>query len=250
MRKSLVLLTFVALLAAATGAAHAQIPDEFTNLKVLPKDMPKRELVNVMRGFAGDLGVRCNHCHPGPDNLEGMDFATDEKAAKKTARAMMRMVSAVNGEHLAKIDTGREARVEVACQTCHRGLAVPLPIEELVSRKIENDGLAAALESYRELRLEHYGSAAYDFSPAPLNALAERMARSQQLDEALALMETNVGFHPEDPYARMLLGGVHQGRGEKESAIAAFKKAIELDPDNPWAKRQLAALEESSGGKP
>src|SRR6187402_2128823 len=43
-----------ALVLAATSAS-AQIPDKFTNLKVLPKDTPKPELVKIMRGFAGDL---------------------------------------------------------------------------------------------------------------------------------------------------------------------------------------------------
>ena len=60
------------LLAPAT--ANAQVPDEFTNLKVLPKDIGKRELISVMRAFSSALGVRCKHCHMGPDNLQGMDF--------------------------------------------------------------------------------------------------------------------------------------------------------------------------------
>ena len=92
-----------ALLVAGVPATHAQIPDEFTNLKVLPKDISKGELVSVMRGFAGGLGVRCNHCHEGPGNLQGMDFATDDKESKRTARAMMLMVKAINGEYLAKL---------------------------------------------------------------------------------------------------------------------------------------------------
>ena len=41
----------------------------------------------------------------------------------------------------------------------------------------------------------------------------------------------------------MMLGGVHKARGETAEAIAAYKKAIELEPENRWAKQQLAALE-------
>jgi len=58
---------------AALGAlltaspARAEIPDEFTNLEVLPEDITRGELVSIMRGFAGALGVRCNHCHVGED---------------------------------------------------------------------------------------------------------------------------------------------------------------------------------------
>ena len=75
-------------LALATSAA-AQIPDQFTNLKVLPKDIAKGELVSLMREFSGALGVRCGHCHVGESatSLEGFDFAADDKEPKRVARA-------------------------------------------------------------------------------------------------------------------------------------------------------------------
>ncbi len=34
------------------AAAQSQLPDRFTNLKVLPKDISKAELQSTMRGFA------------------------------------------------------------------------------------------------------------------------------------------------------------------------------------------------------
>ena len=33
------------------------------NLQVLPKDTPRPQLIAMMRGVAGALGVRCNYCH-------------------------------------------------------------------------------------------------------------------------------------------------------------------------------------------
>lgn len=45
------------------GPASGQIPDEFKNLKVLPKDISKRDLTTVMRSFSHALGVRCVECH-------------------------------------------------------------------------------------------------------------------------------------------------------------------------------------------
>lgn len=48
----------------APGAPRWQPPDP-TNLQVLPKDIPKAQLVQTMRGFAMGLGVRCEHCHVG-----------------------------------------------------------------------------------------------------------------------------------------------------------------------------------------
>lgn len=105
--------------------APAQIPAIFTNLQVQPKDIPRGQLINRMKAITGDLGVRCTYCHVGPDDLTGMDFATDEKRTKRVAREMMRMVDAINGEHLAALPPGDTARETVTCYTCHRGEAKP-----------------------------------------------------------------------------------------------------------------------------
>ena len=53
----------VALFLAAVPLASAQIPDHFTNLQVLPKDMSKADLQSTMRKFAFALNVRCPYCH-------------------------------------------------------------------------------------------------------------------------------------------------------------------------------------------
>ncbi len=234
----LAVVTFVSFV-GAIGESRAQIPDEFSNLRMLPEDIGKRELLGVMRGFAGDLGVRCNHCHVGPDNLQGMDFATDEKQTKKVTREMMKMVDSINGKHLAKIETGRDVKVEVTCQTCHHGVGVPQSIDRLLARSIDADGIGAATKLYRELRDKHHGEGAYDFSSGPLNGLAETLGGSEKLDEALAIVEMNIEFHPDDSYTRMMAGGIHQARGENAEAIAAFEKAVEIEPGNRWAKQQL-----------
>ncbi len=226
-------------LVGVIGKSRAQIPDEFTNLKLLPKEIGKRELLGVMRDFSGDLGVRCNHCHVGPDNLQGMDFATDEKQTKKVAREMMKMVDAINAKHLAKIETDRDARVEVTCQTCHHGVDVPQSIDGLLAQSIDTDGIDAAMKLYRQLRDQHYGEGSYDFSSGPLNGLAETLGGSEKLDEALALVEMNIEFHPDDSYTRMMAGGIHQARGENAQAIAAFERAVEIEPGNRWAKQQM-----------
>ncbi len=84
-----------ALLLTGTPAA-AQFPDKFTNLKVLPKDISKHEMESTMRSFAFALGVRCDHCHIEKKAPEkGLDFAADDKEAKKTARVMLQMVAAI-----------------------------------------------------------------------------------------------------------------------------------------------------------
>ncbi len=236
--------TFVLALAVIALPAAAQIPDEFTNLQVLPKEISKPELVGMMRGFAGALGVRCPYCHVGPENLQGMDFATDEKPMKQTARKMMKMVQAINGEHLDGIVTSSKPSAQVGCKTCHRGVTTPAQIEDLITAAIEADGLDAGKSKYMEMRESYYGRAAYDFGPQPLNTIAERLFRGGQQDEAIALTRMNNELHPKYPWSRSLLGRFHRRRGEKEEAIAAFEEALGLAPDNEWLKEQLAKLRE------
>ena len=232
----------VAMLIAAAGQLEAQIPDTYTNLQVLPKEIAKPDLVSTMREMAGSLGVRCTHCHVGPDDLQGMDFATDEKATKRTARVMLRMVDEINGSHLKRIETGRAETTRVRCLTCHRGLTVPKSIHEILERSIADKGVAAALVEYRELRDEYYGSAAYDFSQGPLNYIVEKLTRERKLDDALTVAHADIELHPDAAYPRVLLARLHLARGEKELAIAALRKAVELDPTNAFVKRQLDEL--------
>ena len=108
-----------------SAAAALQIPEKFTNLQILPKDMTRQALVGVMRSFAMELGVRCEHCHVGEGNdLSKFDFASDARPAKSTARKMMKMLEGINGDYLKGIgDPARQPKV--TCYTCHRGQKTP-----------------------------------------------------------------------------------------------------------------------------
>jgi photosynthetic reaction center cytochrome c subunit len=112
-------------LAAAFSAREDQIPQTFTNLQVLPKNISRGDLVATMKGFTSALGVRCEHCHVGEGNdLSKFDFASDAKPTKKAARTMVHMVDHINAEHLKGIgDAARQPKV--TCFTCHRGARTP-----------------------------------------------------------------------------------------------------------------------------
>jgi len=117
-----VLLATVALALVAVAVANpaAQIPDKFTNLQVLPKDIGQRPLIDQMKGFAIGLGVRCWYCHDGQgDDLSTFNFAADSKLTKETARKHLRMMLEINEKFFAN------AQNKVTCQTCHRGAAQP-----------------------------------------------------------------------------------------------------------------------------
>jgi len=234
-------LFFWALLTLAIPAS-AQIPDEFKNLQVFPKDIEKRQLVGAMRSFAGALGVRCKYCHVGPDNLQGMDFASDELPTKVAARQMLQMVKAINGDYLSKVKTDRESKVRVECVTCHRGVPVPMQIDDLIESTIKSQGVDAAIRRYEELRSAYYGRASYDFGPVPLNDLAERTFRAGDVDTALTLVSLINDLNPDYPWSRVLLGGIYKSQDKKDEAIAAYQEALKLDPENKFIQKQIDEL--------
>jgi hypothetical protein len=160
------------MLLALSAGTTAQIPDKFTNLQVLPKEIPKADLVSLMRNYAGDLNVRCGFCHTGgdPNTLQGVNFASDENDKKKTARLMMRMVQSINNDHLSKL--GMKPAAQVTCLTCHRRNSDPRTMDVVLVESIKKDGAEAAVALYRKLKTENYGNGKYDFSDIPLNKWA------------------------------------------------------------------------------
>lgn len=229
---------------ALPAPAVAQIPDKFTNLQVLPKDISKDELVSTMRGFASGLGVRCTHCHVGgtATDLTGMKFESDDKKEKKIARAMMAMVREINGPLLKK--TGIENPVPVKCATCHHGVMRPESLADILKRDFEKGGADSAKADYLALKAKYYGAAAYDFKPRTLNEVAEWLANERKdNDAAIAIMQFNIEQDPSVAYSYNLLGRIQAGKGDKPAAIASLKKAIELDPNDKQSARLLEKLQ-------
>jgi hypothetical protein len=118
----------VAQTAQPTPAPAAQAPfavPPFKNLKVFPKDIARAELLKNMKFFSQSLGVRCTYCHVGTEGqpLSTLDFASDAKDHKKTARDMMAMVATLNSKTLPAATGLPDAKV--TCFTCHRGSTKP-----------------------------------------------------------------------------------------------------------------------------
>jgi hypothetical protein len=101
---------------APQAAAGAEKPAEqvFKNIKVL-KGMPASQMLPVMHLMRASLGTRCDFCHV----TEGDRYDLDDKREKETARAMIRMVLAINRDNF-------EGRTAVTCNTCHRGQEHPV----------------------------------------------------------------------------------------------------------------------------
>jgi len=129
----LVITVAAVVLSAATLSAQGTFPPKsFQNLRVLPKDAIAAVVVGTMKGFANNLGVRCQFCHIGEEGLalEKFDFVSDDKAAKKTARAMMRLTQDINQQLDAAVPPAAGSAARVTCMTCHRGRSTPTTTKE------------------------------------------------------------------------------------------------------------------------
>ncbi len=223
---------------------EAQLPESFTNLQVLPDDISRPELVGFMRGFSFATGLRCSGCHLGEEGqpFSEYDFAADDRPTKRKARAMLRMVRAINDEHLAMLPDRSEPNVSVTCATCHGGIQRPEPIESVVTSAIVGGGVDAALERYRALRRDYHGTRAYDFGERPLIEAAGQQAQGGATEEAVALLELNAEYFPESGQTYTALGETHRTAGNTEAALAAYRRALEINPDNPVAARWIREL--------
>lgn len=120
--------------APATAAAAGR------NLKVLPHDLSREQLLAIMRTFTRSLGVKCNHCHvvTATTPKEQLDFASDAKEEKQVARVMIQMTNQINREWLTRVDQAESqkkadaasapatmSQPRVGCWTCHRGQVEP-----------------------------------------------------------------------------------------------------------------------------
>jgi hypothetical protein len=114
----------IAAVTALTSMAPKQLTDDGPkNLKVLPKNLTDRQVHQIMHEWAVSLGVHCDFCHAANADGKGLDFASDAKPEKETARHMFKMMNKINEKYFeAKTDSlGMVERSGINCYTCHRG---------------------------------------------------------------------------------------------------------------------------------
>jgi hypothetical protein len=234
-------------------------PVAHQNLQLLPKDIPQADLLRIMQGFTQGLGVQCGYCHapaPAPEGGRGggggrgrgagpqFDFGSDQIAAKKKAREMMTMVRDLNTRIPAAVGKTAETAASVQCATCHGGVAIPKPLGDVLDQTAAEKGVPAAVAQYRELRKQFFGGRAYDFSEGSLINLAQRTPAKAPAD-AMAWLQLNLEYFPYSARTHVAMSQVQQRGNDKDAAIKSAEKALELDPQNAAARRQLDQLKEA-----
>lgn len=238
----LVLLLGVGLGAPCTLVA--QIPSEFKNLKVLPRDISRDSLVLLMRSFSFATGLLCEGCHVMGEggSFQGAHFDLDDKENKRKARFMLRMVNRLNAETLPEMPDRDSPPLAVECKTCHRGLRKPFLLRTELHRVVDEQGVEAAVARYRELRETRMGKGIYDFGEWETNELGRELEKEGNIPAAIAIMELNEEFHGESVSIPSTLGRLYEMAGRRDDAMAAYRRVLERAPDNANARRRLTAL--------
>ena len=202
-------LTVVLTVVLPGSVLMAQDTPRYENLQVLPADISRAELIDIMLDNLSGLGLPrrasegCLFCHSGSMDVPSRewDWASDDNPMKEKARAMMAMVQEINGTYLASIE--RTTSTDVGCYTCHAARTNPMSLEEVLLREYDEGGVEAVASTYRTLRTRYYAADAYDFRSATLAGLAQSVAGRGAVEDAALIHQLNIDFSA-DPAA-------HQG---------------------------------------
>lgn len=187
-----------------------------------------------MQAIADALGVECQFCHaPKAVTAAG-------RLRLEVAREMIAMTSELNGR-VARATGAEGARV--GCITCHRGVAIPRQLRDILLETLTRQGPDAAIAQYRDLRARYHGGQAYDFSETTLLVVAERVANSQPA-AAIALADLNIEFHPRSWRSHMTKGiALSRRLDTTPDALESFRAALSLDPGNGIIQGWIAQTE-------
>jgi len=223
-------------------------PEKPSNLQVLPKDWPGSKLSPVMKGFTRALGVRCTYCHKGEEGkpLSAYDFVTDENPNKNRAREMLRMLGDIN-DHLKKIQASGDRRVNMWCDTCHRGRPRPMTLSEELGEQYRMKGLQPALDWYVDLKKRYYGRGVYDFGETGLNDFGYQVLENKDFSGAIQVFKLNAEQFPHSGNVWNSLAEADMKAGNMKTAKKNYEKAVKLDPGDENSREMLKKIQESKG---
>jgi imidazolonepropionase-like amidohydrolase len=116
-----------------------------------------------------------------------------------------------------------------------------------LSDTINAQGVEAAVALYREIEAREKD--AYDFSEGELDQLGYDLLFAKKAREAIEMLKLNVDAHPDSASAHDHLAAAYLDHGDRELAIEAYKKSVQLDPANSVSAVKLKKLERADGGR-
>jgi tetratricopeptide (TPR) repeat protein len=108
-------------------------------------------------------------------------------------------------------------------------------------------GTDAAIAQYREIKATK--ATEYDMSELELTVLASRLIAANKPADAIQFLKLNTEAFPRSANAQVTLGSIYLRNGDKQSALGAAKKALEIDPNSAGAIGLMKQIDPNSAPK-
>ena len=141
--------------------------------------------------------------------------------------------------------TGKPAgqATRVTCITCHRGVAIPGQLSDIITKTALEKGPDAAAAQYRELRNEYYGRQSYDFGEDTLLTSAQQLVRVKP-EISIAVLRLNLEFYPKSVHSYTQIAFAYTRSLNDEAAISTLEKALETGTGKRYDQGPAGAAEE------
>jgi polyisoprenoid-binding protein YceI len=120
-------------------------------------------------------------------------------------------------------------------------------VGEAMSAALAAKGVEAAVARYRELKA--MSASDYNFGIDQVAIVGNRLLQHRRLREALEIFRLAAAEAPKEAVLQARIGETSAALGDREAALTAYRKALELAPKNPEAMEMVRRLETSVSGK-
>jgi CubicO group peptidase (beta-lactamase class C family) len=120
-----------------------------------------------------------------------------------------------------------------------------MAIGEVMKEALDKTSVAEAIARYRALKAKKANE--YDFSEEQLNGVGYRLLGTGRVADAIELFKLNVEMFPSAPNVYDSLGEAYLASGNKELALANYRRVLELRPGDERVKETLRRIEKPAG---
>jgi CubicO group peptidase (beta-lactamase class C family) len=140
---------------------------------------------------------------------------------------------------------GNSKRMEIsnAILNILQGLPYQLPkrpVSEKMYTMINVHGVDFAIKTYDSLRAAN--DTTFDFSESELNTLGYQLLSENRKNDGVQIFKLNAVRYPNSSNAFDSLGDAYSAIRDKDSAIASYQKAVDLDKNNIQSRDKLNRL--------
>jgi len=114
------------------------------------------------------------------------------------------------------------------------------PDAKIPYEKLADGQISEAIEAYRTIKKQKPANAAVE--EERLNSIGYSFLEEKKFEEAIAILKLNAELYPSSSNVYDSLGEAYMIKGDKELAVANYKKSLDLDPHNENAINMIKKL--------